>query len=85
MTLNLATANPIELAQEIGKQLYGDIGKKAFEELELCFASKLGSKYFPDTKMRAFINLNFYWGKSYFKNTLIEDFIESRPFTPLDI
>jgi hypothetical protein len=77
--VDLATANPIELAQEIGKQLFGEVGKRAYEELELCFASKLGSKYFPDTKMRAFINLNFYWDKSYYKNTLIDDFNECLP------
>ncbi len=77
--VDLATANPIELAQEIGKQLFGEVGKRAYEELELCFASKLGSKHFPDTKMRAFINLNFYWDKSYYKNTLIDDFNECLP------
>lgn len=71
--------NPFELAQQIGKALYGDIGKTAFEELELCYASKLGPKTFPDTKMRAFVNLNFYWSKSYYKNTVIEDFTECLP------
>jgi hypothetical protein len=77
--VDLATASPIELAQEIGKQLFGEVGKRAYEELELCFASKLGSKHFPDTKMRAFINLNFYWDRSYYKNTLIDDFNECLP------
>jgi hypothetical protein len=71
--------NPLELAKQIGFELYGEIGKMAFEELELCYASKLSPKTFPDTKMRAFVNLNFCWSKSYYKNTLIEDFTECIP------
>ncbi|HQB65216.1 MAG TPA: hypothetical protein PK616_04955, partial [Fibrobacteraceae bacterium] len=76
---DIDSLNPFELAQEIGNQLYGEIGKKAYGELELSFVSKLCPKYFEETKIRAFINLNFYWPRSYFKNTLIEDFNECLP------
>jgi hypothetical protein len=79
MTQTFVTGNPLELAKQIGHELYGEIGEMAFEELELCYASKLGPKTFPDTKMRAFINLNFYWSKSYYKNTVIDDFTECLP------
>ncbi len=79
-SLRNSSLNTFELAGKIGYETFGEIGQRAYEELELAFASKLQPKTFKETsKMRSYINLNFYWGKSYFKNTLIEAFSECLP------
>jgi hypothetical protein len=72
-------ADPLELAKQIGYELYGEIGRKAFEELELCYASKLSPKFSDLNKMRTWTNLNFYWARGYFKSTIMEDFQSCLP------
>jgi len=69
----------LELAGEIGYERYGDIGKSAFEELELCFASRIAPRFESSLRLRSYINLNFYWARGYFKNTIIEEFQECLP------
>jgi hypothetical protein len=72
-------SDAFELAGQIGYASYGEIGKKAFEELELCFASKLSPSFKPQLKLRSYTNLNFYWARSYFKNSIMEIFQECLP------
>jgi hypothetical protein len=52
--------NPLNLAGQLGYELYGDIGKITFEELELCYASKLSPKFDSPYKIRPYMNMNFY-------------------------
>ena len=79
MTQTAETTNPLELAKQIGFELYGEIGKMAFEELELAYASKLAPKFSKLTKMRSWMNLNFYWARGYFKNSTMDEFQECLP------
>ncbi len=71
--------NPLELAGQIGYELYGDIGKIAFEELELCYAAKLSPKFDSPFRIRSYTNLNFYWARGYFKNSIMDVFQECLP------
>jgi len=75
----MSDQNALELAGEIGHQLHGDIGKNAFEELELCYASRIAPRFASSSKLRSYVNLNFYWARSYFKNTIMEEFQECLP------
>jgi hypothetical protein len=74
MSKTYNSSNPLELAKQIGYELFGDIGGKSFEELELCYASKLAPQFTDLPKMRPYTNLNLYWGRGYFKSTIMEDF-----------
>jgi hypothetical protein len=71
--------NALELAGQIGYELYGDIGKTAFEELELCYVSKLSPKFDSPFRIRSYTNLNFYWARGYFKNSIMDVFQECLP------
>lgn len=71
--------NPLDMAGQIGYELYGEIGKTAFEELELAFASRLQPRFVNNPKLRTWQNVSFYWSKGYFKNTIMEDFQEVLP------
>jgi hypothetical protein len=71
--------NALELAGQIGYELYGDIGKIAFEELELCYAAKLSPKFDSSFRIRSYVNLNFYWARGYFKNSIMDVFEECLP------
>lgn len=71
--------NAFELAGQIGYELYGEIGKAAFEELELCYASKLSPKFASPYRIRSYTNLNFYWARGYFKNSIMDASQECLP------
>lgn len=79
MAQTVDPTNPLELAKQIGYELYGEIGEMAFEELELCYASKLAPKFSKQPKMRSWTNLNFYWARGYFKNSTMDEFQECLP------
>jgi hypothetical protein len=71
----METTNAFDLASSIGYECYGEIGKKAFEELELTYVSSIAPA-FENSRFRSFQNLNLYWARSYLKNTMLEDFLE---------
>jgi hypothetical protein len=79
MSQSFATGNPLELAKQIGYELYDNIGKIAFEELELAYASRLAPKFEKVPELRSFTNLNFYWARGCFKNRSIEGFKDCLP------
>ena len=72
-------SNAFELASQIGYEFFGEIGKTAFEEFELSFASKLHFRFVDLPDFRVWQNLNLYWDKSYLKNTLIAKFSKCLP------
>lgn len=72
----MVNTNAFELSRKIGYESYGELGRNAFEELELCFASKIAPKFAQTLKLRSYVNLSFYWARSFFKNTMIEEFEE---------
>jgi hypothetical protein len=73
------TENPLELAKQIGYAHFDEIGSKAFEELELAFASLFAPRFKERSEIRAWQNLNFYWTKCYFKNSIMDVFTRCLP------
>ncbi len=69
----------IELARKVGTSLAGEIGARAFEEMELCYASRLLPQFGDNPTMRMRQNLLLYWDQSYMKTTLINAFSETIP------
>lgn len=76
--MNASITDPLALAKQIGDTRYPQLGGTVFEELELCYASTL-SPPFVNQKIRPFINLNLYWARGFFKNSIINDFQECLP------
>jgi hypothetical protein len=75
MTQILQTA--YDLASEIGYDFFGEIAQKAFEELELSYASK--QILYRNSQVRPWQNLQFYWLKSYLKSKITQVFSEATP------
>jgi len=71
----------LALAGAIGYAHFDEIGEKAFEELELAYASTIAPRFREKPDIRPWQNVNFYWAKCYFKNTIQEVFAKCLPDT----
>lgn len=75
------TFDALELASQVGYSLAGGIGRKAFIELELAYATKLLSKFNDDPVLRINQNVLLYWKVAYYKSTILRVFSQTIPDT----
>jgi len=73
--------NSLQIAEEVGYSLAGDIGKKAFIELELAYATRLLPKFTDDPITRVNQNILLYWQYGYYKSTILKVFNQTIPET----
>ena len=81
------TVDALRLASEVGYSLAGDIGAKAFNELELAYATRLLPKFSDDPIIRVNQNVLLYWQHGYYKSTILKVFNQTIPkiCKPVDI
>lgn len=72
-------ADPLETARTVGSSLAGNIGEKAFIELELAYATKLLPKFGDDPIIRVNQNILLYWQYGYYKSTILKVFSHTIP------
>lgn len=71
--------NSLQIAEEVGYSLAGNIGKKAFVELELAYATRLLPKFTDDPITRVNQNILLYWQYGYYKSTILKVFSQTIP------
>jgi hypothetical protein len=76
---NNRTVDALRLASELGRSLAGDIGAKAFVELELAFATRILPKFTDDPITRVNQNTLLYWQYGYYKSTILKVFSQAIP------
>jgi len=77
---HISAVDTLRLASEVGRSIAGDLGVKAFEELELALTTKLFPKKFaniPTLRTRQHILL--YWRRGFLKTTLLREFSKTIP------
>lgn len=72
-------ADPLETARTAGSSLAGNIGEKAFIELELAYTTKLLPKFSDDPIIRVNQNILLYWQYGYYKSTILKVFSHTIP------
>jgi hypothetical protein len=77
--------NPISKARDVGKSLAGDLGEKAFVELELAYATRLLPRFTDDPTIRINQNVLLHWQRGYFKSTILKVFGQVLPLKTVDI
>ena len=77
--------NPISKARDVGKSLAGELGEKAFVELELAYATRLLPRFTDDPTIRINQNVLLHWQRGYFKSTILKVFGQVLPLKTVDI
>ena len=72
-------SDPLEIARKLGTSIGGELGKKAFQELELAFINAIMPKFSNNPLIRMRQHLLFYWHQSYHKSTLLNEFSKCIP------
>jgi hypothetical protein len=71
--------NPLEIARRLGASIGGELGERAFQELELAFVNAVLPKFFNNPLIRMRQHILLYWHQSYHKSTLINEFSKCIP------
>jgi len=79
--MEIKLKSPLHTAAKLGCSLAGDIGKKAFIELELAFATRLLPRFSDDLITRVVQNMLLYWQFAYYKSTILKVFTQTLPET----
>jgi hypothetical protein len=79
MTHIYVEKNVISIARVVGRSVAGSLGERAFEELELAFATRLFPRFIDDPVIRVNQNILLYWKKGYFKSKILEVFSQTIP------
>ena len=70
----------LRLASDVGGSIAGELGAKAFEELELALVTKLFPKKFIDIPtLRTRQHILLYWRRGFLKTTLLREFSKTIP------
>ena len=70
----------LRLASKLGSSIAGELGAKAFEELELALVTKLCPKRFTDIPtLRTRQHILLYWRRGFLKTTLLREFSKTIP------
>jgi hypothetical protein len=69
----------LSIARVVGKSIAGSLGERAFEELELAFATRILPRFTDDPVIRVNQNILLYWKKGYFKSKILEVFSQTIP------
>ena len=78
-------SNPLHVARKLGYSIAGEIGKRAMEELELCYASGLLPKFSDDPITRVKTHILLYWKPGFYKSTLLQEFSKTIPLKTVNI
>lgn len=73
--------NPLDVARKLGYSIAGNIGERAFVELELAYATKLLPRFSDDPITRVVQNVLLYWQFAYYKSTILKVFSQTIPRT----
>jgi len=73
------TIDTLKIARKLGYSIGGNLGAEAFIELELAFASGLLPRFKNNPLIRIKQHALLYWDPSYFKSTLLSQFVETIP------
>ena len=71
--------DPIDRLLKTGHSLAGEIGEKAFLELELAYATRLLPRFGDDSIIRRNQNILLYWRRGYYKSTILRVFSQTIP------
>lgn len=71
--------NPFRIAGNLGQSIAGEIGRKAFQELELAYVNSILPKFSNNTKIRTKQHILLHWNQSFFKSTIITEFCKCLP------
>jgi hypothetical protein len=79
MSFSSEEYNPISKSREVGYSLAGEIGERAFIELELAYATRLLPRFSDDKIIRRNQNILLYWQRGYYKSTILRVFSQTIP------
>ena len=66
--------DPLHVAKRLGLSIAGELGDKAFQEMELAYINSLLPRFSDNPIIRMRQNLLLYWDQSYLKTTLVDEF-----------
>jgi hypothetical protein len=72
-------SNPLEIARRLGASIGGELGERAFQEMELAFVNAVLPKFSNNSLIRMRQHILLYWHQSYHKSTLINEFSRCIP------
>lgn len=79
ITVSVNYENPIKISGNLGQSIAGEIGKIAFQELELAYVNSILPKFSNNTKIRTKQHILLHWNQSFFKSTIINEFCKCLP------
>ncbi|MGD6933336.1 MAG: hypothetical protein ACQCN5_03930 [Candidatus Bathyarchaeia archaeon] len=71
--------NPLEIAKKLGESIGGELGRMAFEELELSVVNSFLPRFTNNPLIRMRQHILLYWPQSYHKSTILNEFVKCIP------